>query len=115
MKIIGWTEWDDPNYKEMFPIGEIHSSDAVDSVRKIIAEELKNKGYKFTGTYHQNGDYGVPVFDTGEVFQCSQRMWGGIMAEAYPESDSDGYGYLRWAWTLPDTENMVIPKEKCST
>lgn len=21
MKIVGWTEWDNPKYKEMFPIG----------------------------------------------------------------------------------------------
>lgn len=113
MKIVGWTEWGDPRYKEMFPIGGTYREVEVKVVRAIIAEELRTNGYKFTGSYHQNGDYGVPVFDNGEVFQCSQRIWGGIMAEAYSDEidNSDGYGYTVWAW-LPPYEPMVVPNMK---
>lgn len=109
MKIVGWTEWDNPKYKEIFPIGSKCTEAEIEDVRKVIAEELKTNGYKFTGDYHQNGDFGVPVFDNGEVFQCSQRMWGDIMAQAYPEEidNSDGYGYIEWAWFPP--EPMVVP------
>ena len=114
MRIVGWTEWDDPQYEDMFPIGggAIHSSADVDAAEAVIAEELRANGYKFTGDYHQNGDYGVPIFDTGKVFQCTQRTWGAIMAKAYPEEidNSDGYGYLKWAWIAP--ESMVVPLRK---
>ena len=87
MRIVGWAEWDDPKYKEMFPIGGAYKEAEVETVLAIIAEELRNNGYKFTGSYHQGGDYGVPVFDNGEVFQCSQRMWGGSIAHINLESN----------------------------
>lgn len=109
MKIIGWTEWDDPNHKEMFRDGGSYKAEDVDEAIKVISEELRKNGYKFSGIYHQNGDFGVPIFDNGEVFQCSQRMWGSIMAKAYPNEvhNSDGYGYVDWAWMSP--EPMVLP------
>ena len=112
MKIVKWTEWDDPNYKEMFPLGTAYDSEKYDEAISVIAKELRENGYKFDGHYHQNGDFGVPVFDTGEVFQCTQRCWGAIMVEAYPDEidNSDGYGYCDWAWIAP--EEMVVPVEK---
>ena len=112
MKIVGWTEWDDPQDKEMFPIGGENKWEEVEAVELLIAKELKAHGYKFTGSYHQNGDYGVPIFDNGEVFQCSQRVWGSIMAAAYPDEidNSDGLGYTAWAWIAP--EPMVTPERK---
>ncbi|MBR6632518.1 MAG: hypothetical protein IKK89_11360 [Alistipes sp.] len=112
MKIVGWTEWDDPRYREMFPLGGTYKEAEIKAVRSVIAKELRNNGYKFTGSYHQDGDYGVPVFDSGEVFQCSQRMWGGIMAEAYSDEidNSDNLGYTVWAWIPP--EPMVVPNMK---
>ena len=112
MRIVGWTEWDDPDYKEMFPIGGQYNQEEIQAVKKIIVDELRANGFKFTGDYHQNGDYGVPIFDTGKVFQCTQRTWGAIMAEAYPDGidNNDGYGYVKWAWIAP--EQMVVPKTK---
>lgn len=115
MKIIGWTDWHfygfseehDANYeyKEMEPktIAEMKE------IETIIAQELCNKGYKFDGNYHQNGDFGVPIFDTGEVYQCTFRGWGRIMAQAYPDEidNSDGMGYCDWAWIAPVP--MVVP------
>lgn len=83
-------------------------------VDKIIATELRNKGYKFTGSYHQGGDFGVPVFDTGKKYCTFQKDWGGIMAMAYPDEidDSDGYGYLKWAWVPPVSEVEIAPKKE---
>ena len=67
----------------------------VDEVEKIIAEEIRKCGYKFTGSYHQDGDYGVPIIDDTWLYQCTCREWGGIIADAYPDEidNSDGYGY----------------------
>ena len=113
MKITGWTEWDDPNYQELWPIGDTSSTFAKEyAVRKLIAEELRRCGYKFTGGYHQNGEFGVPVIDDKWRYQCSQRVWGGIMAMAYPEEidDTDGMGYVEWAWdSQHTTDNSVLP------
>ena len=111
MKIIGWTDWDNPKYEEMFPIGGKHTWQEESDVERIIAEELRSKGYKFTGDYHQNGDYGAPVFDNCKIYKGSQRDWGGIMADAYPDEidNSDGYGYCKWAWIPPVDEEMVVP------
>ena len=109
MKIVGWTYWGNPQYKEMFPLDGSHTWEQREEVENIIAKELRDKGYKFTGNYHQNGDYGVPIFDNGMVYQCTQRTWGGIMVDAYPDEidNSDGYGYLKWAWLT--SEDQVVP------
>ena len=109
MKIIGWTWWGNPDYEK------VHESemtyDDFKKRRDAVAAELKKMNYKFTGGYHQNGDYGVPIFDDGVVLQCSQREWGGIMAKAYPEEidNSDGMGYCVWAWISPDHKPLQIP------
>ena len=106
MRIIGWTEWDNPKYERLYP----QTYEEYLQVEEAITNELRSKGYKFTGDYHQNGDFGVPILDNGMVYQCTQRCWGEIMASAYPDEvdDSDGYGYCKWAWTPP--EDMVAPE-----
>ena len=109
MKIVGWTEWQvkdcEHEYEEMNP----KTWDETEEIEEIIAEELRSKGYKFTGDYHQNGDFGVPIFDNGMVYQCTQRNWGVIMVMAYPEEidDSYGMGYTEWAWISP--KPMIVP------
>lgn len=109
MKITGWTWWDNPEYKEMFPIGERPSLDEINKVERLIADELCAHGYKFTGSYHQEGDFGVPIIDDTWLYQCSCRTWGHIMAMAYPDEidNSDGYGYTLWAWLPP--EEIIVP------
>ena len=114
MKIVGWTYYENPQYEEMFPIGNSCTIEQIEEVKDIIAKELRDKGYKFNGYYHQDGDYGVPIFDNGMTFTCTFRTWGGIMARAYPDEidNSDGYGYLVWAWTIPDGQEIVVPCEE---
>ena len=112
MKIIGWTDWDNQEYEEMFPLGGKHTWRDKEEVERIIAEELRSKGYKFTGDYHQNGDHGAPVFDNGKIYKGFQREWASIMADAYPDEidNSDGFGYCcKWAWIPPVDEEMVVP------
>ena len=113
IKIIGWTDWDNPEYKEMFPIGEPADWNAIEEVQQTIADELRANQYKFTGEYHQNGDYGVPIFEDGTVYQCSQRTWGAIMAMAYPEEvGDDNCNYCVWAWRAPIEMSVPNPKNK---
>lgn len=111
MKIVGWTWYGDPQYKEMFEVGGTYPMSQYEAALKIIADELKAKGYKFSGEYHQNGDYGAPIFDTGEIFQCSKRVWGGIIADAYSDEidNRDGFGYTMWAWEPPEKEIVPNP------
>lgn len=112
MKIIGWTDYSNPKYENMFPFGGTQTWQEVNKVEELIAKEVREKGYKFTGDYHQNGDYGAPVFDNGKMYKGSQRDWGGIMAMAYPEEHvHDGYEYCRWAWICPADEDFILPSE----
>lgn len=114
MKVTGWTWYDNPDYKDMAPVGgPFPFEDCWCEVKEIIAEEIRKHGYKFTGDYHQNGDFGAPIIDNEWLFMTSQRAWGHMMVRAYPEEidNSDGYGYVKWAWIPPDGEKMVVPND----
>lgn len=113
MKIVGWTHWDDLRFHDMDPLSQEESS----QIKQLIARELRKKGYKFNGYYHQDGEFGVPVFNDGTVYQCTYRTWGEIVAMAYPEEVRDcpdGAEYVFWAWhhgeqkcVFPTWEQMV--------
>lgn len=103
MKVVRWAEWSD---KDDFDYSDI------EEVSKVVAAELRNKGYRFDGHYHQNGDYGVPVLDDGRHVQVTQRTWGGIMAMAYPEefdNPEDPYNYVIWYLGPGDRDLYVFP------
>lgn len=113
MKITGWTWYDNPEYKDMFPPGEQRLlPHSYDYIKQLIASELREHGYKFSGQYHQYGDFGAPIIDNEWIFQVSQRSWGHIMVLAYPDEidNADGYGYCEWAWMAP--MDMVLPNEE---
>lgn len=115
MKIIGWTWYGNPEYKEMFPIGlEVNPNCDWDreEVKQVIAEELRRCGYRITGDYHQNGDYGVPIFDNNMVATFTFGEWGGIMYKAYPEEDyPKGMEATKWAWNWSDygKKELIVP------
>lgn len=110
MKVTGWTYWEDGRYRSG---PDYESDDTYSKAWEVIVKEIRERGYKFSGIYHQGGMTGVPIIDNEWVFIVSQRTWGQIIAEAYPDEidNSDGYGYTAWAWKIPDGEEMVIPKE----
>lgn len=107
MKVTGWTWWENPEYEDL-------PNELYDEAKTCVAKELLEHGYKFTGDYHQNGDYGVPIIDNKYLFMTSMRVWGHMMVRAYPDEidDSDGYGYTEWAWMVPDGQDMVLPEEE---
>ena len=85
MKIIGWTSFENREIPELYPDEERPTAEDINNVETIIADELRKRGYKFSGDYHQGGEYGCPVFDCGKLYGVSFRRWGAIMAKAYPE------------------------------
>ena len=107
MKVVKWTEWDDEHNDD------IESCREIEEMSEVVAKELREKGYHFNGSYHQNGDYGVPVLDNGKYFQVTQRTWGGVMAMAYPEEfddPEDTYNYVVWYLGPENPSECIYPK-----
>lgn len=113
MKIIGWTCFDDPNREELYPISQPVSWEDLYEVEDMIAEEIRSKGYKFSGYYYQGGQYGCPVFDNGKWYGVSFRRWGEIMAKAYDDhgDEPDTWNYTKWAWIAPEEETYPNPDD----
>ena len=96
-EIIGWTYNRDERYMD------IHDSLKRAYLATTVIKELRDKKYRIPGLYHI-GDHGpVPVFNSGEKFCVSDRTWGGIMAQALREDNSDGMAYAKWM--APDIYN----------
>lgn len=90
---------------------ELRNVDAlISEAYKVVIEEVRENGYHFTGNDHQNADYGVPIIDNKYKLCVGQRLWGGIIADAFPEEidNSEGYGYIKWAWTVPEGEENKV-------
>lgn len=77
---------------------------------KAVIKEVRENGYHFTGNAHQNADWGVPILDNKYKLCVGQRSWGGIIADAFPDEidDSEGYGYIKWAWSTPEGEEYKV-------
>lgn len=106
MEIVSWVDWDDNRFK-------FAEKDELFYERwKEVVRELRRKNYRFTGNYHQYGDHGVPMFDDGMCFMVSMRMWGEVMAQAFPETATQGeYAYCAWAWQCPEGETENVPED----
>lgn len=113
MKVVRWGEWDDLRWRD---VAEMDEKEREEADRAVI-ESLRETGYHFDGEYHQNGLYGVPVFDNGKYYEISMRSWGGIMARAFPEEfddPDDQMNYVRWylgRWCSSDEDysNWKVP------
>ena len=95
LKIIGWT-----NYDSHYPSTTIAQEDLNDLLA-IIANEIIDKGYMFSGQDHQNSDTGAPVFDNGTCFRASMRAWGILMAAAYPTVNDSETQYMDFYMSTP--------------
>lgn len=117
MKVIKWVEWDDdyiknyPNYQTL-----IYSKEDTEAVIKA----LRNNQYKFSGDYHQNGKYGVPILEDGRPYIITCFAWGALILEAYPEEKMDtdskdskyiGYKYAYFNEALESEYKYPIQKE----
>ena len=103
MKLIGWTNWFDPNYTDCVENEEL-------AIKVTIAYMIE-RGLKFSGVYHQRGRHGVPVFDNSEKLCVSQRCWGELMADVMDIDEFEFFRYTAWAWYCPGGEEEIIPDE----
>lgn len=87
MKIIKWDKWDD-NLIKNFPNNDKNILTYTEEEYKIVAEAAREAGYKFSGEYHQNGNFGVPYFENGKPFMVTQQNWIKVMKLAWPENSS---------------------------
>lgn len=112
IEIVGFTD-----YSSSYPT--IHlTSDIKDEVVSAVVNYFKDKTICYSGNYHQNGDYGVPVFSNGTCLRCSMRKWAQLMGMIYSSKDDymsyymnveqDGLEYL------PEEEAEVEPSKETS-
>lgn len=100
LKIIGWTDWDNDEYKEISNLNLDKDPDhwkKLQIYEDVLINYLKKTGYKFCGDSHQYGNYGCPVFNDGTKLAVTQRHWGYIMAKALDIKEE--YAYCIWAWS----------------
>lgn len=90
LSVAGWTDYDN----EYFP-------DCVltDEVYEAVAQEVRQKGYRFGGNSHQDYSACCPVLSNGCAARFSCRGWGMVIAMAYDLRGQDGqydymYGYM---------------------
>ena len=72
MKVTGWANWEDGNYLDTDQMTLVEFNQA----RDAIIEEIRSKGYKFTGTDHQCRHGCCPIIDNKYIYCVSQRNWG---------------------------------------
>ena len=110
IRVTGWTDW---QFREETGVGIPEVPDDMrDAAETTIIEEIKKRGYKFSGSMHQQLEYCVPVINDQYCYQCSTRTWGWIMAEAFlniGDPKKDRWKYLNWAWMVPEGETAVVP------
>jgi len=105
LKVAGWTDRGDRRFEEL------DGTEEWVQAREALVEHMRVKGYRFDGTYHQNGNYGVPYFDNGKKFCLGLRSWGGFMAEVLELDNSDGMAYCDYAWSGGDTDKLPNPND----
>ena len=84
-KVIGWTYFDG----DEFPDGDITFA-----VRHAIVDDIRKRGYLFSGYDHQEMLCCCPVLNDGKKRSFSQRGFADVMAEAHGECEP--YSYARY-------------------
>lgn len=83
-------------------------NDLYNQIEKLVINHCKEKGIRFSATYHQYGEFGIPIIDDKYMFETYARTWGRIMAEA--DNDFSDKGYLRY-YIYSDKEIIKYPNE----
>ncbi len=114
-RVIGWTYYEDDH---------IETAGASDAAVRAIIEEIRARGYLFTGWHHQEGSHTVPVLNDGKKRLFSTRTLGAIMAEAHGYHGmmdyalfADYYGQGEWvepreSYSLRDVEPIERLRER---
>jgi len=93
MKLIGFTNWHDERYEAIEDFTE------EDLACDIVVQHMKENNLKFSGNYHQRGEFGTPYFDTNKKLCLSLRCWGALMTQVLDikndENDEQNMSYCR--------------------
>ncbi|MBQ2757663.1 MAG: hypothetical protein IJF31_04180 [Clostridia bacterium] len=98
--IIGWTSFD-----AGYPTASLEEEN-MDRILPLLAQEITENGYAFSGEVHQYGEAGMPVFSDGTAFRASMRCWGAIMASLHAEDEGAPYEYMDFYMSTPGEEKM---------
>ena len=119
MRVTGYTEWREGSKIYILLNHVAYSKELFEEAEKAVIEDIREHGYHFFGEQHQNAEYGVPILNGKYLFQESFRVWGAIMAEAYPDEEygtadnEDGkYNYCKWAWYNSELESEIVIPSK---
>ena len=125
MKIVKWVTGLDsslPRPKLLYPdmwdrLREKHPEDCnrlFEEAEQVVIECIRKNAFKFGGSYHQCGKFGMPFFDDGTVFFVTMRHWGSIMYKAWHPDGDDRWGYCRYAWAhdMHESGGKVPASEK---
>ena len=97
-RVVGWTWADDSST----PDAEITFAK-----KYAVIDEVKKKGYLFSGEDHQDRLGCAPILNDGTKLCLSRRGWGGVMAEAH---DCFGiYDYARFTDRMPGSKDNKYP------
>jgi len=107
MELVGFTNWHDEMYQR------IEDSTESDLAERIVIEYMKQHNLRFTGTYHQCGEFGAPYFETNQKLCMSMRSWGDLMVRVLDIEDKRGMEYCTWAWCAPEEE--ILPYANMET
>lgn len=105
LTIIGWTSFDSG-----YPTIEL-SDENMAVVLPLLAQEIGQKRYVFSGEAHQYAETGMPVFSDGTAFRASMRCWGTIMASLYSDIDGTDYHYMDFYTDVPQEEILPCADE----
>ena len=114
MKVTGWCKYKSNIYNSYKELDSITEDNLIkeyngEDVEECIIKELKDKGIRFDGPYHQNGDYGIPIIDDKFVVMGSYRWWGALVAEA--DGLKRDFAYMDWYMVDEEQEKKVcLPK-----
>lgn len=99
-RIVGWTHYED---------FETETADASYAATNVVIDEIKKKGYFFSGWAHQEMLRGAPVFNDGKKRLFSARTFGGLMAIAHGYTGS--MDYALYAFQSEGQEDMPPSSE----
>ena len=108
IRLFGWGHYDFETAKKVRDAGGMYDaqtlldevsrydSDVWTKAERMVVEEIRRKGYWFSGENHQDGMFGMPIFEIDGrhfVFWVSWRHWGALMAEAHT-IEGRSYDYM---------------------
>lgn len=98
LRVVGW----------VYPFYTFERGEASWAVRNAIIDEIRKRGYDFSGRSHQ--DYCcTPVLNNGKKYLFSARGWGDLMAEAHGYTGS--MDYTKYDFPIePRSENLPDSK-----